>query len=144
MDQRVSLITLGVSDMDASAAFYEALGWTRVDTPDGVIAFDLIGQALGLYPLDKLAQDMGLAPGDLGTGAATLSHNLSSREAVDALTDRARAAGATILRPPHEVFWGGYIAYLKDPDGHVWEFAHNPYSALGPDGAFRWNGYDAG
>ncbi|WP_425098810.1 VOC family protein [Tropicibacter sp. S64] len=141
MDQRVSLITLGTRDIEASAAFYEALGWRRVETPDGIVVFDLIGQALGLYPLSALANDMGLAEADLSTGAATLSHNLATREAVDALTAKAEAAGATILRAPHEVFWGGYIAYLKDPDGHVWEFAHNPFSALGPNGEFRWTGY---
>ncbi|MCT4556339.1 MAG: VOC family protein [Pelagimonas sp.] len=142
MEQRISLITLGVTDIEVAAAFYEKMGWQRVDSPDGVIAFDLLGQVLGLYPRAALAKDMGLDEAALGHGAMTLSHNVPDRETVDALTTRAEAAGAKILRPPHEVFWGGYIAYIADPEGHIWEFAHNPFSKLGPDGAFRWNGYD--
>lgn len=144
MDQRVSLITLGVRDPQRSAAFYEALGWRREDSPDGVIAFDLIGQTLGLYPLEALARDMGVPVDSLGAGASTLGHNVWAREAVDALFAKAEAAGAKVLRPPHEVFWGGYITYIADPDGHVWEFAHNPFSKLGPKGEFRWNGYENG
>lgn len=142
MEQRISLITLGVSDIEVAAAFYENMGWQRVDSPDGVIAFDLLGQVLGLYPRAALAKDMGLDEAALGHGAMTLSHNVPDRETVDSLTARADAAGAKILRPPHEVFWGGYIAYIADPEGHIWEFAHNPFSKLGPHGAFRWNGYE--
>ncbi|WP_136439246.1 VOC family protein [Pacificoceanicola onchidii] len=141
MEQRISLITLGVRNMDAAAGFYEALGWRRVETQDGVVAFDLLGQTLGLYPLEDLARDMGLSPDEIGTGASTLSHNVDSREEVDALAAKAEAAGAKVLKAPHEVFWGGYISYFKDPEGHVWEVAHNPFSQLGPEGAFRWNGY---
>lgn len=141
MEQRISLITLGVRNMDAAAAFYDALGWRRVESQDGVIAYDLLGQTLGLYPLEDLARDMGLSLGEIGTGASTLSHNVESRETVDALAAKAETAGARMLKPPHEVFWGGYITYFKDPDGHVWEVAHNPFSPLGPEGAFRWNGY---
>lgn len=141
MEQRVSLITLGVPDMTRAAAFYEALGWQRVDSPDGVIAFDLIGQTLGLYPLEKLAQDMGLPVSALGQGAITLAHNLPSPAAVDTLMAEAERAGAEILKPPQEVFWGGYHGYFRAPDGSIWEIAHNPFSPLAPDGAFRWNGY---
>lgn len=143
MDQRVSLITLGVRDLDRAAAFYEALGWQRVETPDGVIAFDLIGQTLGLYPLTALAEETGLPVEDLGTGAMTLAHNLSDKAAVDALMAAAEAAGAKILKPPQDVFWGGYHGYFADPDGHIWEIAHNPFSPLSPRGEFRWNGYGA-
>ena len=141
MEQRVSLITLGAIDPEASAVFYEALGWRRVDSPDGVIAFDLMGQALGLYPLEKLAEDIGCRTADMGHGASTLSHNVDSQEAVRALMQKAEDAGAKILRPANEVFWGGYMGYFADPDGHVWEIAHNPFSTLGPNGEFRWNGY---
>ena len=142
MDQRISLITLGCRDVARAAAFYDALGWRRVESPDGITVFDLLGQALALYPLEDLARDMGRAPDSLGTGAATLGHNVADRADVDALTARAKAAGATVLKPPHEVFWGGYIAYLADPEGHVWEFAWNPFSPLrSEDGAFRWDGY---
>ncbi|WP_435312706.1 VOC family protein [Primorskyibacter sedentarius] len=141
MDQRISLVTLGVRDMERAAAFYEALGWQRVDSPDGVIAFDLLSQTLGLYGLDALAEDIGVPAQTLGTGAMTLAHNLPDREGVDAVMASARAAGAKILKPAVESFWGGYHGYFADPDGHIWEIAHNPFSALSPEGAFRWNGY---
>ena len=141
MEQRVSLITLGTRDMAAQAAFYEALAWQRVDSPDGVIAFDLLGQTLGLYPLAALAKEIGVAVDDLGRGALTLSHNVRAKEEVGAVLERAAGAGAEVLRDPYDVFWGGHIAYFADPEGHVWEVAFNPFSALGPDGAFRWQGY---
>ncbi len=141
MDQRVSLITLGVRDTERSARFYEDLGWRRVETPDGVVAFDLIGQTLGLYSLDALADEIGLPVDDLGHGAMTLAHNVSDKSAVDALIAAAERAGATILKRPSDVFWGGYHGYFADPDGHIWEIAHNPFSPLSPDGAFRWNGF---
>lgn len=140
MDQRVSLITLTTTDMDRAAAFYEALGWARVDSPDGVIAFDLIGQTLGLYPRADLARDMGLEESDLQGSGMTLSYNVSEKDEVAPLYERALAAGAKPIRPPHEIFWGGYIAYFADPDGHIWEIAHNPFSPLGPKGEFQWNG----
>lgn len=141
MDQRVSLITLGARDIDALAAFYDALGWQREESPDGVIAYDLLGQTLGLYPLDNLARDTGLAIEDLGCGAMTLACNVRDRGDVAPLMQRAEDAGARILKPAHDVFWGGHIGYFADPEGHIWEVAHNPFAPLGPDGAFRWNGY---
>ncbi|WP_095590818.1 VOC family protein [Actibacterium ureilyticum] len=141
MDQRISLITLGVRDLDCATRFYRDLGWAPVDSPDGVVAFDLIGQTLGLFPLDALAQDIGLPVSDLGTGAATLAHNLRDRAGVDDLMRRAETAGADILKPATESFWGGYHGYFRDLDGHIWEIAHNPFAPLSPDGAFRWNGY---
>ena len=142
MEQRVSLITLGVRDMQAAAAFYEALGWVRVETQDGVIAFDLIGQTLGLYPLEKLAEDIGIDVAHLGHGGMTLAYNTRSREDVERVLGRVEAAGGSVLKPAQEVFWGGYHGYFTDPDGHVWEVAHNPFSPLrDTDNAFRWNGY---
>ena len=141
MDQRISLITLAVDDPDRSAAFYDALGWQRQDTPDGIIVYDLLGQSLGLYPKSDLARDMGLKPEDLGTGAMTWACEQHDKASVDAVVKAAHAAGAHILKDPHDVFWGGYIAYFSDPDGHVWEIAHNPFSPLRDDGAFRWLGY---
>lgn len=143
MEQRVSLITLGCRDVVAATAFYGALGWTRVETPDGIVVFDLVGQALGLYPLDDLARDMGVPVDRLGTGAATYAHNVRDKADVAALLDRARAAGGRVLREAHDVFWGGHIGYFADPEGHVWEIAHNPFSRLGPNGEFRWEGYGA-
>ncbi|QIE47108.1 VOC family protein [Pseudohalocynthiibacter aestuariivivens] len=141
MEQRISLITLAVRDVAQSAAFYESMGWTRVDSPDGIVVFDLIGQTLGLYPRADLARDMGLEENDLGTGATTLAYNVRDKQQVAQLLDRARDAGARILKPAHDVFWGGHIGYFADPDGHIWEIAHNPFSPLSDEGAFRWNGY---
>lgn len=141
MEQRVSLITLGVPDMEKAAAFYEALGWKRAESPDGVIAFDLISQTLGLYPLAALAEDIGLPPEALGTGAMTLSHNTRSKEEVAQLLAAAEDAGAEVLKPAQDVFWGGHHGYFRSPDGHVWEVAFNPFSPLAENGAFRWNGY---
>lgn len=141
MDQRISLVTLGVRDLERAAAFYDALGWRRAPTPDGMVVYDLIGQSLGLYPLEDLARDMGVEPGTLGTGAATYACNTRDRAEVAATLARAEAAGARILKPAHDVFWGGHIGYFADPEGHVWEVAWNPFSPLSPEGAFRWEGY---
>lgn len=144
MEQRISLVTLGVRDMDRMAGFYEALGWRRVPVPEeGIVVFDLLGQSLGLYPIEDLARDMGLAPEDLGTGAATYAHNVRDKDDVAALTAQAEQARARILREAHDVFWGGRVAYFADPEGHVWEIAWNPAAPLSPEGAFRWSGYPA-
>ena len=144
MEPRISLVTLGVADLDRAAAFYEALGWRREEQDGGVVFFDLLGQSLSLYPRADLARDMGLEEAALGHGAMTLGHNVAAREDVAPLVERARAAGARVLREPSDVFWGGHIAYVADPDGHVWEIAWNPHAPLGPSGAFRWNGYADG
>lgn len=141
MDKRISLITLGCRDVAGLAAFYSQLGWQRVETAEEIVVFDLIGQSLGLYPLAALAKDIGVAEEALGHGAMTLGHNLASREQVDALVGAAEAAGGKVLKPPQEVFWGGYHSYFADPEGHIWEIAHNPFSPLREDGAFRWSGY---
>ena len=141
MEQRVSLITLGVADMERSAGFYRALGWREVESPDGVIAFDLIGQTLGLYPRAKLAEDLGVAEAALGYGGMTLGYNVREKPQVGAVIEAARTAGAKVLKEASDVFWGGHHGYFADPDGHVWEVAHNPFSPLSEDGAFRWNGY---
>jgi uncharacterized protein len=140
MEQRVSLITLGVRDMAAQAAFYENLGWRRVGNTEGVIVYDLIGQTLGLYPLADLANDLGLAIEDLGHGAMTLAHNVPAKEDVAPLINKAVAAGARLLRPAQDVFWGGHVGYFSDPEGHIWEIAWNPHAPLGPHGEFQWNG----
>lgn len=142
MEQRVSLITLGVADVARAAAFYESLGWTREQSPEGIVVFDLIGQTLGLYPRADLARDMGLEESELGAGGATLAYNVREKDEVAQVLARARAAGARILKEAHDVFWGGHIGYFADPDGHVWEIAHNPLSPLREDGAFRWTGWE--
>lgn len=141
MDQRISLITLGARDPYTLAQFYDALGWVRVDSPDGVVAYDLIGQTLGLYPLEKLAEDIGVDVGTLGHGAATYGYNVGEKDQVAPLLTLADAAGGKILKPAADVFWGGHHGFFADPEGHIWEVAHNPFSPLDTDGAFRWNGY---
>lgn len=141
MDQRISLITLGAKDPAVLAAFYDALGWQRVETQDGVVAYDLIAQTLGLYPLEKLAEDIGLPIEEMGRGASTFSCNVADKADVAPVLAAAEAAGGRILRPASDVFWGGHIGYFADPEGNIWEVAHNPFSALGPKGEFRWNGY---
>lgn len=141
MEHRISLITLGARDPERLAGFYDGLGWERVETQDGVIAYDLRGQTLGLYPLEKLAEDIGVAIERLGHGAATLGYNVREKEDVSRILARAEAAGAEILKPAADVFWGGHHGYFADPEGHIWEVAFNPFSPLSEDGAFRWNGF---
>lgn len=142
MEQRVSLITLGVADLDASAAFYEALGWQRVESQDGVIAFDLISQTLGLYPKQGLADELGIDVSEIGGfSGVSLGHNVRDKAEVAPLLQRVEAAGGKILKPAQDVFWGGHHGYFADLDGHVWEVAHNPYSPLAANGAFCWNGH---
>jgi uncharacterized protein len=139
MRQRVHLITLGVEDLAAARAFYEALGWKAAAAPEGIVAFDLWGATLALYPRADLARDMGR---DLprGSGALTLACNVRERDEVAAVLDAARAAGAEIIREAHDVFWGGRVGYFADPDGHVWEVAWNPEAPLGPSDEFQWGG----
>lgn len=145
MEQRVSLITLAVENIDTSTTFYAALGWRQVDSPDGVVAFDLIGQALGLYPKAAMADELGIDVGEIsGFSGITLAHNLREKAQVAPLLKRAADAGARILKPAQDVFWGGHHGYFADPDGHIWEIAWNPFSALSPQGAFRWRGYADG
>lgn len=143
MEQRISLITLAVSDMGRAATFYEALGWTQVETQDGIVAFDLISQTLGLYPKEALAQELGFSVDALGSGAMLLSHNVRTKDEVTLILDKAASAGGHILNPAKDVFWGGHHGHFQDPDGHIWEIAHNPFSTLGADGSFQWNGADA-
>jgi uncharacterized protein len=139
MRQRVHLITLGVEDLAAARAFYEALGWRPAQSPDGIVAFDLWGATLAVYPRADLARDMGR---DLprGSGALTLACNVRERDEVADVLDAARAAGAEIVREAHDVFWGGRVAYFADPDGHLWEVAWNPDAPLGPNDEFQWGG----
>lgn len=133
--QRVTLITLGVSDLAAARAFYARLGWEERGSQDTVAFFQLDGQALGLFGVDDLAADQGRPGARLGTGAITLAQNFATEAEVDAAFAAAIAAGATALKPPEKVFWGGYSGYWSDPDGHVWEVAMNPFWPLSEDGS---------
>ncbi len=135
MEQRVSLVTLGVRDLGRARRFYEALGWTTGAGPDDDVAFfQAGGMVLGLWDRDELAADSGVADSG-GWGGVTLAHNVRSPAEVDAVIEEARAAGAEITREPAETFWGGYSGAFADPDGHAWEVAHNPGWTLRDDGS---------
>jgi catechol 2,3-dioxygenase-like lactoylglutathione lyase family enzyme len=135
VEQRVSLATLGVADVDRSRAFYEGLGWTTGAEPgDDVVFFQAGGMIVALWDRAKLAEDSGVWDGG-GWGGVTLAHNVRSPEEVDSVLDEARAAGAAILRAGGETFWGGYSGVFVDPDGHPWEVAHNPHWTVNDDGS---------
>ncbi len=141
MEQRVSIVTLGVDDLPRARAFYEALGWrvANEQNADSIVCFTLNGIGFALYPRDRLAEDIGLQGGSgAATGAVTLAYNVRTREDVNALLDEAERAGGAIVKPAQDVFWGGYSGYFKDPDGHLWEVAWNPFSPLDDDGNFAW------
>ena len=133
--QRVTLITLGVADLDRAKAFYAALGWRPAEETEGVAFYQMNGLALALFGRDALAADQGRPGAALGTGAMTLAQNFPTVEGVDAAYAAALSAGATPLKAPEKVFWGGYSGYYADPDGHVWEVAMNPFWPLAEDGS---------
>lgn len=136
MEQRLSLVTLGVGSLETSRAFYERLGWRASSLSQGdVVFFQLNGLALGLFPRRLLAEDVKVEPSGPGFSGVTLAHNCRSRQAVDKVFAEALAAGARALKPPEDVFWGGYSGYFSDPDGHVWEVAFNPHFPLDASGA---------
>ncbi len=134
MDQRVSVITLGVADLDRARAFYEALGWTSPSVPeDGVVFFQCGGMVVALWSRASLAEDSVVEdPG--GWGGVALAYNVGSHEEVHAALEEARRAGATVGRAGAATFWGGYSGVFIDPDGHPWEVAHNPFWTIGRDG----------
>lgn len=133
MEQRLSLITLGVADAAKSRDFYAALGWEG-ESPDGdVFFFQAGGMVLALWSRDRLAEDSAVTDAG-GWGGVTLAQNVGSPAEVDAVLAAAEAAGATIGRPAAESFWGGYSGIFLDPDGHPWEIAHNPFWTLHEDG----------
>jgi catechol 2,3-dioxygenase-like lactoylglutathione lyase family enzyme len=133
MKPRISLITLGVRDLAASIRFYEAgLGFPRMESPPEVAFFTLNGSWLGLYARDALAGDATVPPHGSGFEGFTLSHNVASEQEVAAIMQQALAAGATQVKAAQKAIWGGYSAYFKDPDGHLWEIAHNPFFWVGP------------
>jgi predicted lactoylglutathione lyase len=138
VEQRVSLITLGVADVGRARAFYEALGWNLdggVDNEtDQVAFFQMPGMIVALWAREKLAADSGVEDAG-GWGGVTLAYNVRSPAEVDTVIGEARAAGAEIARPGAETFWGGYSGAFIDPDGHPWEVAHNPRWTVHEDGS---------
>jgi predicted lactoylglutathione lyase len=140
MEQRVSLITLGVTDLGRARAFYEALGWTTGAAPaDDVVFFQAGAMIVALWSRGQLATET-VVEDSGGWGGVTLAHNVHSPAEVNAVLAEAEAAGARIARPGAETFWGGYSGVFVDPDGHAWEIAHNPHWTLLEDGSIRLNG----
>lgn len=138
MEPRINFVTLGVTDVARSRRFYEGLGWKASGTSgESVAFFQLGGLVLCLFGRQALAADAGHPDRPGLPGAVTLSQNQPSKKVVDAVMAEAELAGATILKPAEDVFWGGYSGYFADPDGHPWEVAWNPHSDLLADGTVR-------
>ena len=138
MEQRISLVTLGVRDMTRARAFYEAMGWQR-SGPDAaeVTFYQCGGIVVGLYGFGDLESDADADPATSGGTAVSIAHNARTRDGVDAVLAEAGAAGAPFVRPAAETPWGGYVGYFRDPDGHLWEVAWNPHFPIADDGAIR-------
>ena len=136
MDPRVTIVTLGVASVPAARRFYETLGWTASSASQGddVAFFQMNGMALSLFGRRALAEDAAIADSQPGFSGVTLAQNLDSPASVDAAFAKALSAGATLLKWPETAFWGGYSGYFADPDGHIWELAHNPFFPLDADG----------
>jgi len=133
MKPRISMITLGVEDIERSVKFYrDGLGFPQLESPPEVAFFTLNGTWLGLYGREALAEDAMVPGGGEGFSGFSLAHNLESEAEVNEAMKEAVAAGATLVKTPQNVFWGGYSGYFKDPDGHLWELAHNPFEWIGP------------
>lgn len=133
MHPRMSMITLGVSDLQKSILFYEkGLGFPKMDSPPSVAFFTLNGTWLALYPRHLLAEDATVSAAGSGFAGFTIAHKLNTEVEVDAVLQQAVNAGATLVKPGQKVFWGGYSGYFADPDGFLWEVAHNPLFWVGP------------
>ncbi|WP_420102805.1 VOC family protein [Bosea sp. (in: a-proteobacteria)] len=131
MEQRLTLVTLGVGDLERSRRFYAGLGWLEIEPRQETVAFfQLNGIGLSLFPRAELAKDAGVTDGQASFSGITLAHNLRSEGEVDRLFAEMVGAGARAVKNPQKVFWGGYSGYVSDPDGHLWELAYNPFFPL--------------
>lgn len=138
MQPRLTLLTLGTSDLARAIRFYEALGWTRsVRDAEGIAFFQVGGLALALWPRENLAEDAGVEAQGQGYRGFALAYNTASREETDAVLAKAVQAGGTLVKAARDVFWGGYGGYFADPDGTLWEVAWNPGFTLLPDGTLK-------
>jgi predicted lactoylglutathione lyase len=138
MEQRVSLITLGVGDLHHSRQFYERLGWKSVNAKaDGIVFFQVGGMGLALYPRIALAKDANVSPERHGFSGITLAYNARTRDEVDTVLAQAVTAGAKLLKHAQETFWEGYDGYFADPDGFLWEVVWNPFFPIAEDGSIR-------
>jgi catechol 2,3-dioxygenase-like lactoylglutathione lyase family enzyme len=138
MEQRMSIITLGVADLQRSREFYERLGWRRsMANTEGIAFFQTGGMALALYPRHDLAKDANVSAQGDGFSGISLAYNARTRAEVDAVLHEAVAAGAKLVKPAEEAFWGGYSGYFSDPDSFLWEVAWNPSFPITEDGSIR-------
>jgi len=138
MEQRISIVTLGVANLERSREFYERLGWRRsMRKAEGVVFFQAGGMALALYPRGELAKDANVTPEGGGFAGIAMAYNARSRNEVDAVLAEAEAAGARILKPAQQAFWGGYSGYFSDPDNFPWEVAWNPSFPITQDGSIQ-------
>ncbi|HEX9905610.1 MAG TPA: VOC family protein [Propylenella sp.] len=137
MEQRLSLVTLGVDDLGRARRFYEALGWERGNENPEVVFFQLNGLVLALWSRRSLAEDAKVSADGGGFRGVALAYNARSKADVDAVMAEAETAGARMLKPAEDVFWGGYSGYFADPDGHLWEVAWNPQWEVTPEGNVR-------
>ena len=142
MEQRISMITLGVRDLQKARAFYDALGWQAAseEHADTVVPYNLNGLTIGLFGWDSLAEDAQVSAEGSGFRGVALAYNVRNKEDVAATLAEAEKAGGKIVKPAQDVFWGGHSGYFTDPDRHLWEVAYNPFSPLGADGTFQWGG----
>lgn len=136
MEQRLTLITLGVSDLETSTRFYEEnFGWQKAESSsEDITFFQLNGIMLSLFERGELAKDIGVEAEGEGFSGFTLSYNTRNEEEVDKIVEELRSRGAEVVKEPQKVFWGGYSSYIADPDGHLWEIAFNPYMELDEKG----------
>lgn len=138
MEPRVSIVTLGVSDLSRARAFYERVGFRASSASQGdIVFFQAGGLALALYPRAALAEDATMAETGSGFRGVTLAHNVREKEQVEAVLAEAHAAGGRIVKPAQDVFWGGHSGYFADPDGHLWEVAWNPHLPILADGSVK-------
>lgn len=136
MEQRISMVTLGVADLERARAFYETLGWTPRSDDDDIVFFQTGGLIFALWDRSELAADSAVSDNG-GWGGITLAHNVRSPEEVDIVIAEALSAGGVVTREPAATFWGGYSGVFTDPDGHPWEVAHNPSWPIDEDGSVR-------
>jgi catechol 2,3-dioxygenase-like lactoylglutathione lyase family enzyme len=138
MEQRISIVTLGVADLNRSREFYERFGWRRsMAENEGIVFFQAGGMALALYPREELAKDANVGADGHGFAGVTLAYNARTRAEVDSVLAEAKAAGANIIKPAQEAFWGGYSGYFADPDRFLWEVAWNPFFPIAEDGSIQ-------
>ena len=143
MEQRITMVTLGVADLARAIAFYTALGWEQANAgeDEGIAFFNVQNTVFALYPWKGVAAEFGMSEEQFGRPSTILAYNVRTKEEVAPILAEAKAAGGKIVKEAVDVFWGGHSGYFQDPDGHYWEVAHNPFSPLGPNGEAKIGGW---